>query len=239
MNSSRLPGKHMLLIKKKPVIWYLVERLKLVKKINTIVLATTINKIDDVLVDFAKKSKINFYRGSELDVVGRVYKAAKKFNAKNIIDVSGDCPLIDPELIDQSIKTFEINNLDFLSTAAFWSYPGGTDVNIYNFKTIKEVNKRVIIKKEREHTCPYIVQNNKKFKTVHLVAPQSLSCNNIVLTLDEKKDFILIKNIIIYFAKKKKLFFSIKDIVDLYKKKRSLFNINTHVKRNNTKIQKI
>ena len=95
MNSSRLPGKHMLLINKKPVIWYLIQRLKLVKKINKIVLATTVNKIDDVLVDFAKKTKIFFYRGSESDVIGRVTEAAKKFKAKNIVDISGDCPLID------------------------------------------------------------------------------------------------------------------------------------------------
>lgn len=239
MNSSRLPGKHMLLINKKPVIWYLIQRLKLVKKINKIVLATTVNKIDDVLVDFAKKTKIFFYRGSESDVIGRVTEAAKKFKAKNIVDISGDCPLIDPELIELSIKTYEINSPDFISTAAFWSYPGGTDVNIYNIGTIKEVNKNVIKKEEREHVCPYIVKNNKKFKNIYLVAPRSLNYNNIVLTLDEKKDFILIKKIINFFFKKKNFFFSITDIVNLYKKNKSFFNINLKVKRKNLHIQKI
>ena len=104
MTSSRLPGKVLMEAHNKPMLKHLVERLKRVPSINEIVLATTSNSTDDPLVKFAKKENIHFFRGSENNVMGRVIGAAKSINADVIVEITGDCPLVDPEIVEQTIK---------------------------------------------------------------------------------------------------------------------------------------
>ena len=106
MTSSRLPGKVLMKILERPILHYMIDRLKAVTLIDRIVLATTINSTDDILVEFAKDEGIDFFRGSEEDVMLRVIEAADFANADIIVEVTGDCPIIDPEIIltDAEIK---------------------------------------------------------------------------------------------------------------------------------------
>ena len=105
MTSSRLPGKHLMEVLGKPILSYLLDRLKAVESIDSIVIATTRNSTDDVLVEFSKQNKVEIYRGDEDDVMGRVLDAAKHFRADVICEVTGDCPIIDPQLVEQVIQT--------------------------------------------------------------------------------------------------------------------------------------
>ena len=107
LSSKRLPGKLILPLGSSTVIEFLIKRLKKIKLIDEIILATTTKKIDDSLVDIAKKNKIKFYRGSENNVLKRVYDAAKKFKADAVVQVSGDSPLTDIRLITKWIKIFK------------------------------------------------------------------------------------------------------------------------------------
>ena len=109
MTSSRLPGKVLMEVAGKPILFYLIERLKMVKEIDEIVIATTTNSEDDCLEDFATVNKVKCFRGSEDDVMERVLKAGISFEAEEIVEITGDCPLIDPEIVTQVINVFEAN----------------------------------------------------------------------------------------------------------------------------------
>jgi Spore coat polysaccharide biosynthesis protein F, CMP-KDO synthetase homolog len=107
LGSSRLPGKVLKKINNKTVIEFLIDRLKLSKKINKIVVATTSNVKDKKILQILKQKKISYYSGSEENVLQRYYRCAKKFNAKNIIRITSDCPLLDYRIVKKVVLEFE------------------------------------------------------------------------------------------------------------------------------------
>ncbi len=231
-NSKRLPNKVLLKILNKPTLLHLIERLKRSKKIENIVVATSTNKKDKKIINLCKKNNLDFYRGSELNVMKRVYLTAKKFNADPIVQITGDCPLIDPKIVDKVINKFLKNKLDFCSNALIRSYPDGMDVCVFSFKTFKKVQKLSgTNKKYHEHTALYYLKNKNKFKHMNILAPKRLKYPKMGLTLDEYLDFKLIKKIFEYFYKRNNYNFSCENIVNLMLKNKSFFNINKKVKR--------
>ena len=108
MNFTRLPGKHCYKVYNKYIIEYLIIRLKKVKYANDIILATTNTKVDDILFDISKKHKIKCFRGSEENVMQRVLMAAEKNKTDIIVSITADCPLTDPNIIDQCILSLKI-----------------------------------------------------------------------------------------------------------------------------------
>ena len=212
MTSSRLPGKPMLKVLGKTMIERLVSRLKKVEIIDCIVLATTTNKSDDVLVDLASKLNIFSYRGSEQNVMNRVINAADSVKADVIVEITGDCPIIDPELIEQAVSMFKINNVDYLSNGHFRSYPDGMDVQVFKIEAIKKSEKMTNSPLDQEHVTLHIRNNPNIFKHLHIYAPPELYWPELGLTLDEKKDFDLLKVIIEHFEEKN-YYFSCSEIV--------------------------
>ena len=108
--------------------------------ITSFLFSSSLNKSDDKIVNYCKKKKINFFRGSLKDVLSRYYYCAKKFNADLIVRITSDCPLIDPEIIDFSIKEYLKKKVDYLSNTNppdGATYPDGTDVEIFNFKNLE------------------------------------------------------------------------------------------------------
>ena len=103
MGSSRLPGKVLKKFGNETTLSLLVKRLKTCKNLDDIVVATTINSIDDLICDWCKKNKISFFRGSEDDVLERVVKAHEKMGTDVIVEITGDCPFTDPKVVDLSI----------------------------------------------------------------------------------------------------------------------------------------
>lgn len=234
MNSSRLPGKVLMKINGKPMISFLTDRLRKLKKIDQIIIATTKNKKDDQIVSFCKKDKLNFYRGSEKNVLKRIFDAAKFFKADVILFITGDCPLIDIEIIEKQLNYFIRNRkkLDYLGNCFIRSYPVGMDFQILNFNTLKknfEISKKRL---EQEHVTLGIKRNSNLFKIKNLMASKNLFWPELGLTLDEKEDFILIKKIILYFKKKNKNYFNCRNIINLLrKKKNNWIKINSHIVR--------
>jgi len=236
MTSTRLPGKILYEAGGKSFLWYLVKRLKKINDIDKIILATTLNKTDDKLINFAKKNKILYFRGSELNVKKRVLDAAKKFKVKNIVGITSDCPIIDHNLISQVIDTFKFNNVEFVSNCDFRSFPDGMDVAVYKTKTLGKSYSLTTSKYYREHVTLYIKHNKKIFDQINIVAPKNLSWSGLGLTLDEHKDYVLLKKIIEYFKNKKNIFFSCEEVIKLLKKKKSWYKINLKVKRKVIKV---
>ena len=234
-NSSRLPNKHFLLVLKKPIIEFLIKRLKKVSNADEIIMATTTKKNDDKLCAIAKNNGIKYFRGSEDNVVERVLKAAKKYKVEIICRVKGDCPIIDPYLIEQLVDTFSVNfdKIDYISNSQL-GLPNGMGCEVFSTKALKKSYSKIFKKDEIEHVSLNI-RRQKIFKKIYLMPLKQLSWSSLGLTLDEYKDFILIKKLIEYFNKKKQLM-TCKKIIELLRQK-NWYKINNLVERKEDKLK--
>ena len=231
MTSSRLPGKVLMEVDGKPMLYYLVKRLKQIPRIDEIVLATTTNETDDVLVDFAKNVGISFFRGSEDDVMGRVLRAGQSIDADVIVEICGDCPLIDPQIIGQTISMFLANDVDYACNNFEKTYPMGMDTQVFKLSALEKSAKMTDHPLDREHVTRHIRNHPEIFKHVYLVAPEEINFPDLEVTLDEPSDFEFIKNIIQKFRVDGKENFSCLEMVNYIKMNPSLLNINQEVKR--------
>lgn len=226
-NSIRFPGKVVKKINNKTILEILIRRLSRSKHITKIIVACSNNRNDKAIVTICRKLGVNYFIGSENDVLNRFYHAAKKYRAINIVRITADCPLIDPKIVDDVISNFLFKNLDYASNVNPPTFPDGLDVEVFKFSVLKKAYINAKESAEREHVTPFII-NNKKFKKLNL--KNTIDYSFLRLTLDEKEDFILIAKIIKYF--KNNLNFNLKNILDLYKKRKNFFSINSHLVRN-------
>jgi glutamate-1-semialdehyde aminotransferase/spore coat polysaccharide biosynthesis protein SpsF (cytidylyltransferase family) len=226
-NSTRFPGKVVKKINNKTILEILIRRLSRSKHITKIIVACSNNRNDKAIVTICRKLGVNYFIGSENDVLNRFYHAAKKYRGINIVRITADCPLIDPNIVDDVIRNFFLKNVDYASNVNPPTFPDGLDVEVFKFKVLKEAYMNAKKSVEREHVTPFII-NNKKFRKFNL--KNSIDCSSLRLTLDEKEDFILIAKIIKYF--KSNLNFTLKNILDLYEKNKSFLLINSHLVRN-------
>jgi len=230
MGSTRLPGKTLLDIAGKPAIQVLIERLQIAKRIDTIILATTTNREDDAIEKFCREHNIVCFRGSSEDVLDRVYRAAKEYNTDIVIEVTGDCPLLDPWLIDDCIDLFLKSDYDYLSNFIEQSYPPGIDVQIFTFAILEQMHREAKEQKFREHVTLYILKNPTLFRMHNVFAPPELYYPNWHLELDEHADYELIKAICENLYDKNPAF-TTRDIVNLLKKHPEWLKINKEVQR--------
>ena len=230
MTSARLPGKPLLKANNKTMLEHIVGRLKSVDLIDEIVLATTVNIQDDSLVEEAKRLDISFYRGDEDNVMKRVIDAGDSANAEVLVEITGDCPIIDPSIIRQSIEIFISNRYDYVSNAQIRSYPDGMDTQVFLLDSLKKSYSMTSSPIDYEHVSLHIRNNPDIFSHFDMQAPKNLHWPELGLTLDEDKDFILIKNIIEHFGNKNSNF-TCSDAIRYLKDNPSLVEINKSVDR--------
>jgi|MDTB01.2.fsa_nt_gb spore coat polysaccharide biosynthesis protein SpsF len=230
MTSTRLPGKVLMEAGSKPMLYWLVSRLKRVESIDQIILATTININDNPLVDFATKEGISFFRGSEDNVMERVLQAAEHNQVDIIVGITGDCPLIDPDIVDQAINIYKNNKADYVSNAHIRSYPDGMDVQVYSLNTLKKSFQLTTNLLDYEHVTLHIRNNDELFSKINILAPASLKWPELGLTLDEIDDYKFLKKIIENLYINKPLF-NCMDIIDFLLKNPDLLEINKNVRR--------
>ena len=227
MGSTRLPGKVLKDLFGKPVIQFLLERLNKSQLINEIIIATSTDKEDDTLVDFLNKKNYRFIRGDNQDVLSRYALAAKSTNSDAIMRITGDCPLIDPDLIDEIIEEFYSLDSDYHSNCYPPTYPDGLDVEIFKKRILFEAHKNAKAPSEREHVTPWI-RNCGLYKITTKKNPINLS--NKRWTLDEEEDLTVIRKVIKSFNLNNN--FSWEDILLLQNKEPHLFENNKKFKRN-------
>ena len=230
MTSSRLPGKVLLLASHKPMLEYLVLRLQAVPSIDEIVIATTTNSTDDVLADFARKLKIGCFRGSESDVMQRVIGAAGSASADVVVEITGDCPIIDPRIVEQTIRMFKAHQADYVSNALVRSFPDGMDTQVFSLETLQRSAAMTDDALDHEHVTLHIRNHPELFSHVHLVAPPEIHWPELGLTLDEPTDYKLLKKIIEHFEPTYPLF-SCLDVVRLLRQRPDWVAINQAVVR--------
>ena len=194
MGSSRLPGKVMMPLVNKPLLWHILQRIKKVKLISEIILATSFDKDNDILENFANKNGIICHRFEiENDLISRIYSVSKKIDYDIMVKVNADCPLIDFNYINDLLSIFVNRKLDFASNKLSKTFPLGYSFEILNKEIIKYCNDTLETKSDRELVIKWIMDNKKKFKTGTIFSKKNLSKYD--LTLDTQEDYDLISSI--------------------------------------------
>ena len=230
IGSSRLPGKVMKSINGEPMIQILLERLSLSKKIDHIVVAISDQPSDDVLNEHLEKIKFSVFRGSENNVLKRYVDAAKDYEAETIVRITGDCPLIDPHLVDCIIDKFFSEKLDYCTNTMPPTYPDGLDVEVFTRKVLFEAEKLSYKASDFEHVTPSI-RERKDINISNLRYDKDLS--NLRWTVDEQSDFNLVHDIFKNFFPRKD--FSWLEVLKFYESNKEIFNVNDNIKRNEGK----
>lgn len=228
MSSNRLPGKVMKDILGKPLIGYLLARLKASKRIDKIILATSLDKTNDLLCEYVSKEGFFVYRGSENDVLSRFYYAALNQKVNNIVRITGDCPLIDPALCDKLIDAYLKQKADYAHLDA--AYAEGLDCDVFSFKALEQAYKKARLKSEREHVTLYFHNNPVLFKK--FIMKNTTDDSKYRFTVDEKEDFKVVTAIIEGLISKYGLSFGFSEIKTFLDNHPEIAKENSHITRN-------
>ena len=228
-NSSRLNGKVLADIDGKPLVERVVRRVKQVDEIDKIVVATSISASDNPLEEWCKSKKINFFRGSESNVLERFYECAKAFDANIIVRITSDDPFKDPVIISQAVNLLIKNNYDYVSNTLNPTYPEGIDVEVFRFEALEVAFNNAILSSEFEHVTPYIWKDSIKFSLFNFEYTDNLSY--LRWTIDYPEDLEFTRAVYIKMRNKAGIFL-MKDILNLLKKYPELTKIQRNIIRN-------
>ena len=228
MGSTRLPGKVLKRTEGKTLLEHMIGRVRRAKTPDKIIVATTENPKDDALADFVKKLDIEIFRGSEEDVLERYYGAAKKFSAEHIVRLTADCPLMDPEVVDEAVNFYTNGNYDYVSNVNPPTYPWGMDVEVFSFGALERAYKEARLEPEREHVTPYIRNHPEIFSIGNVEYKENFA--NLRITVDNPEDFAVVSGVFKELYPQKKNF-GLQDILNLHKEKPEVFLANSHIKR--------
>lgn len=229
MSSSRLPGKMLMHIGEKTVIQHLIDRLRLCKKVDDIVIATTQNPNDDSLVNWAKDYGVKCFRGSEDDVLQRVIDAHIFMETDIIVEITGDCPFTDPGIVDLGVETFLVNDCDYLTNCEIHSAPPGLYVQVFSLNSLMKIGESIKDLAVREHVSLHYYENPDKYRIIHMMSPLDLYLpEDTRIYLDYEEDLFFLREIDSYFTKKGIEFYTPSDMVNLLNQKPELLEINRH-----------
>jgi spore coat polysaccharide biosynthesis protein SpsF len=194
MTSTRLPGKVLMPVLGKPLLELMIERLRRARHVDEIVIATTEDASSDPIEELADRLGVGCFRGSEDDVLARVLGAAHAFDADLIVETTGDCPLIDPAVVDRVIDGFRAGGVDYCSNILTRSYPRGLDVQVFPTSVLEEVDRRTDDPADREHVSLYIYEKPGRFRLRNVESGHPESAE-LRLTVDTPEDYELIRAI--------------------------------------------
>jgi spore coat polysaccharide biosynthesis protein SpsF len=229
MSSSRLPGKVMMLINGEPMIYRQIERIRLSKSINELVVATSTDPSDDVLVDFLKMKGVSVFRGKLNDVFSRFLEIAKLYEPSAVVRLTGDCPLVMPELIDQMVTHFYHENLDYLSNTLKLTFPDGLDIEVINTNVLYALAELNLSESEQEHVTLGIYGRPHSFKLGNYACEMDLSQER--WTVDYAEDLRFVRQVFATF-KGSESTFKIEDILSLLSSNSSLRSAISPTRRN-------
>ncbi len=228
LGSTRLPGKVLKTVLGKTLLDFQIERLSRSKLVKGTVIATTTNPNDDVLEDFCKSRNVLCHRGSENDVLSRYIEAAKKMNADPIVRVTSDCPLIDPQVLDDVVGCYLDNfpKYDFVANTIERTYARGLDCEVVSFKALHTAHQKAKDQACREHVTRYLYLHPEEFNLFNVASKTDSS--RYRLTVDTAEDFELIKRILETLYPKDPAF-TIDDVVRVLTENPSWEKLNAHI----------
>ena len=238
MGSSRLPGKSLKKILNKPLLQFMIERVKKTNLVDEIIIATSINSNNDPIENLSKSMDVTCFRGSEDDVLKRVLDAAESSQGDIILELWGDCPLIDPKILDELLSFYLENNFDCVGTVLPnfpKKFPLGISALVFSTKILKEVNELTQNPDDRENVSNYIYEHPEKYSLASLPCPDNLNHPELRLVVDEQDDFNLVKKILETLYPENQNF-STSDIIDLIKSSPDIVKINENVVQRRLKV---
>ena len=224
MSSTRFPGKVTKLLSGTPMFAYQVNRVKKSKRLDKIVVATSNHSSDDEISHICKINGIECFRGDLKNVLKRYYDTALKYNADIIVRLTADCPLSDPNIIDDAVTLFINNNVDYVSNVQERSYPDGLDVEVFSFNVLEQIYHKSETTKDTEHVTSYIINHPEKFKQGCLHHCENLA--HFRLTVDFPEDIYLIRKILNHFQNNEDITYI--NVLSYLKENPNLSEINAH-----------
>ncbi len=229
-SSTRLPGKVLKPILGRPMLSLQIERIQRSKKIDKLIVATSNDRSDSDIDNLCINIQIPCFRGSLDDVLDRFYQTAIQYKPEHVVRLTGDCPLIDPEIIDKVINFYFEGDFDYATNSmAPYTFPDGLDVEVFSFSVLEKVWHEAILPSHREHVTPFVRQHPEMFKVGHYKNEEDLS--HLRWTVDEPEDFEFVSQIYKELYPQNPTFVT-EDILGLINRKPSLLEINSHVERN-------
>ena len=229
MASTRLPGKVLTDIAGEPMLVRVVDRARMAKTINELVVATTDDDEDDPIVRLCEDRGYPVYRGSKIDVLDRVYWAAGARHAEVVVRLTGDCPLIDAGLIDKVVTAYHLSEppVDFAANRLPYdkTYPVGTDTEVCSFAALERAWREADQPHEREHVMPYLYEDTGRFRTLLVRNEQDLS--HYRWTVDAPEDLEFVRQIYGHFGGRND--FTWTEVIELLEQEPELAAVNSQV----------
>jgi glutamate-1-semialdehyde 2,1-aminomutase len=225
--STRFPDKVLKLVCGTPLIELLLQRLGAARSLDEVVLATSADPRDDQLAAHVHQLGITVSRGSEQDVLDRYYQAAVQTGADVVVRITGDCPLVDPGLVEEAVAAFSAGDADYLSNTDPPTYPDGLDVEVFTFAALECAWRHARRPAEREHVTPYLRESGR-FRVRGLRNEQNLSA--VRWTVDEPADLEVVTAVFGRFHPRRD--FTWREVAQLMQREPSLFAANRHLNRN-------
>ena len=229
MGSSRLPGKVMMEINGRPMLDWVITRARRAKLVDEVAVATTMDASDDPIEAFCKAHGVPVYRGDVFDVLDRYYQAARTFQADTIVRLTADCPLLDPYVVDQTVRRFFAESADFaanrLPPPFKRTFPIGLDTEVCSFAALERAWKEADQKYQREHVMPYLYDEEGRFKVVVVNNPEDFGDQR--WTVDTPEDLEFVRQVVAGFGHYDD--FNWMDVLALLDRNPALLEINAQI----------
>jgi spore coat polysaccharide biosynthesis protein SpsF len=222
MTSTRLPGKVLCDLAGAPVLERVVDRCQRATSLDQIVIATSNLPADDTIVSLCNQHEWYSFRGSQDDVLDRYYHTAQHYHADVIVRITSDCPLIEPEIIDLVVQTFQANSCDYASNTR--NYPRGLNVEVFSFDALARAWNEDKNFAWREHVTPYIYRHPEIFTLQAVV--NDVDYSHMRWTVDTPEDLAFVRRIYEHFGNN---IFSWHDVLHLLEQHPEWLDINRHV----------
>lgn len=226
MGSSRLPGKVLADVLGKPALSRLLARLRGCKLLDGIVLATSTSPQDDALARWAESEGVVCHRGSEEDVLARVVESHRRMGSDVVVEITGDCVLLDPDLVDWGIETFRQNECDVVCNVRIPSFAMGLDVQVFRLRDLEEVERAIADPAVREHVSLYFYEHPERYRIFHLLAPSRWRFPEHRYQLDYPEDLRFIREVYSRLEPRYGDAFGVEEISDLLRREPTLAEIN-------------
>jgi spore coat polysaccharide biosynthesis protein SpsF len=226
MGSTRLPGKVLMDLAGQAVLERVVRRVQRSALIGKVEIATTTSASDDTIVDLAKQIGVPAFRGSEEDVLDRYWQASQKCDAEVVVRITSDCPVIDPELIDETIRMFLDQRADYASNSITPTYPRGLDTEVFTVAALERAWKNAVKPYEREHVTPYFYEHPELFRLASLNNKTDYSLHR--WTLDTPEDLEFVRAVYNNFPGRD--YFGWREVLELVERNPALAAINSYIR---------
>ena len=224
MGSTRLPGKVLRDISGRPMLWHVVQRTRAAETLDEVVVATTTEPIDEAIVTFCRDHGFSCFRGSEDDVLDRYYQTALQHSAAAIVRITSDCPLIDSEIVDKTVRAFLAEQPDYASNIGVRTYPRGLDTEVMTFSALERARREARQPYQRAHVTPYIYENPKQFRILSVTGKEDHSVCR--WTVDTPEDLEFVRAVYSHFPSYQ---FHWSDVMSLLEREPDLAEINRSI----------